>query len=176
MKLIPVLVAATLAGVAAPASAEDAPVELRNKTIVLSWVVHRVVMTPLGERTPVIHVARMIYISSLGRPFVKSRIDGPRGTRDLEIAPGDSTARGGAREVDFAGNTIVAMAQNGTGAGRMVVTFDQSFTTCHVDAEIARPSGGRLMKRGSGGGMVEILSNEFSDQSCEIRDGNLVAP
>ena len=176
MKLTLVLLAATLAGVAAPASAEDAPVQLRNKTIVLSWVAHRDVMTPLGERRAVIHVARMIYISSLGRPFVKSRIDSPRGAKDLEIAPGDATARGGAREVDFVGNTIVATAENGTGAGRMVVTFDQGFTTCRVDNEVARPSGGHLMKRGPGGGMVEILSTEFSDQSCAIRDGNLVAP
>jgi hypothetical protein len=171
-----VLLMAALACVAPPARASDAPAPLRDKTIFVSWTAHRVVMTAQGERTPTVHVERMIYVSSLGRAFVKSRLESPRGPIAHEMGPADSLPQGGAREIDFVGNQLVAMAQRGSGAGRMIITFDASFTTCRVENELARPSGGQLMKRAPGGGTVQILSTEFSDLSCAIRDGNLVAP
>ena len=92
------------------------------------------------------------------------------------MGPADSLPQGGAREIDFVGNQLIAMAQRGSGAGRMIITFDASFTTCRVENELARPSGSQLMKRSPGGGTVQIRSTEFSDLSCAIRDGNLVAP
>lgn len=165
-----------LAAFAAPARASDAPELLRNKTIFVSWTVHRDVMTAMGERTPTVRVQRFIYVSSLGRAFVKSRLESPQGPIAHEMGPADSLPQGGAREIDFVGNQLIAMAQRGSGAGRMIITFDASFTTCRVENELARPSSDRVTKRGPGGGTVQILSTDFSGQSCTIREGNLVAP
>jgi len=169
------LVLAAAVSVAASALASDAPAELHDKTIVASWVAHNDMMTPRGERNVAVRVERLIYVSSLGRTFFKSTFAGPRGERNGEAGPDEKTPKGGARTVEFAGNQLVAIAQNGTGAGRMVITFGDNFSTCKVDVTLAKPESGHLMKRGPGGGKIEILASQFSDQSCAIKDGNLVA-
>ena len=98
---------------------DGAPAQLRNKTITAAWTAQRTVMTPRGERQATFTHQRIIYVSSEGNAFIKATVGGPRGTREAELAPGAQNPNGGAREVQFVGGKLVAMAQRAGGAGRM---------------------------------------------------------
>ena len=155
---------------------DGAPVTLRNKTITVAWTVQRTVMTPRGERqSPQFNQQRTIFVSSAGNVFVKSAVEGPGGTNEAELAPGDKTPKGGAREVHFAGGKLIATAQRGKGAGRMMVSFDPSYSSCSVDLTFGRPAGERMTFRNRNGVLVELLGVTYSGQRCSIQDGNAFA-
>jgi hypothetical protein len=155
-----------------PLRAEGAPPQLRNKTIVASWIMQRTVMTPRGERhSPAIPISRTIYVSSTGRFFVKAS----RNSHEAEVAPGDKTPRGGAREMRFSGGKIVAMAQFGAAAGRMIVSFDSSYSSCSVHISYGKPNGQSVSFRNRRGVPIEVLDVSYSGERCAIRDGNAFA-
>jgi hypothetical protein len=155
---------------------DDAPAQLRNKTITVGWTVQRTVMTPRGEKqSPRFNQQRVIYVSSAGNVFIKSAVEGPGGTKEAEMAPGDKTPKGGARAVQFVDGKLVAMAQRGIGAGRMVVSFDTSYSSCSVDLTFGRPAGEKMMFRNPRGVMVELLRVTYSDRRCSIQEGNAFA-
>lgn len=160
----------------AAALAANAPVQLRNKTIIAAWAAQRTVMTPKGERqAPPFAQQRTIYVSNAGRVFVKSSVQTLAGTKEAELAPGDATAKGGAREVEFVGEKLIAIAQRGSGAGRMVITFGPGYSTCSVDLTFGRPNGAPIMFRNARGVMVELLKVSYSGQRCSVHDGNAFA-
>jgi hypothetical protein len=131
---------------------DGAPSQLRNKTITVAWTAQRTVMTPRGEKqSPRFNQQRTIYVSSAGNIFIKAAVEGPRGTREAEMAPGDKTAKGGARDVQFVEGKLVAMAQKGSGAGRMVISFDPSYSSCSVELTFGRPAGEKMTFRNAKG-------------------------
>lgn len=149
--------------------AESVPPQLRNKSITASWTMQRSVMTPRGERqSPSISVSRLIYVSGNGRFFVKATIN----THSAEVAPGEKTPHGGARDMMFSGGKIVGTAQRGAGAGRMMISFDQTYSSCSVHVMYGKPPGQRVMITNRRGVRVELLGVTYSGQSCSIRDGN----
>jgi hypothetical protein len=155
-----------------PLHAESVPPQLRNKTVSASWIMQRTVMTPRGERqSPQIPISRTIYISSAGRFFVKAS----RNSHDAEVAPGDKTPRGGARDMRFSGGTIVGMAQFGAAAGRMIISFDPGYSSCNVQITYGKPNGQRATFRNRRGLEIEVLDVRYSGQTCSIRDGNVFA-
>lgn len=155
-----------------PLRAEGAPPQLRNKTIVASWTMQRTVMTPRGQRrSPPFQFGRTIYVSGAGRFFIKASRNG----HDAEVAPGDRTPQGGARDMHFSGGKIVAMAQRGTGAGRMIISFDSSYSSCSVHISYGKPNGQSVSFRNRRGVPIEVLDVSYSGERCAIRDGNAFA-
>ncbi len=155
----------------------SAPPQIQNKTITASWSVESTLVAPNGRVfTPTTRQQRVMYVSSTGRIFVKANCNTPRGGDSAEIAPGEKTADGGARDVRIEGGKIVAMAAlQGGAAGRMIVSFDQGYSTCTVDVTIGRSGRGRVMMRGRDGVPLEIRSQSISGQSCSVREGNAFA-
>jgi hypothetical protein len=154
----------------------SAPRQLQNKTITASWLVEYALLTPGGAVLKrVVRSQRVIYVSSAGRIFVKQTYDAPGGAGSAEMAPDEKTPSGGARDVRFQGDKIVAMAVlQGGAAGRMVISFDQRFSTCSVEAVIGNsgPGPARIQRRGVS---FEVQSTRISGQSCSLRDGNVFA-
>jgi hypothetical protein len=128
-------------------------------------------MTPRGERNFSFAVKRLIYVSGNGRFFVKVSVN----SRNTEVAPGDKTPKGGARDVIFQGGKVVGMAQQGAGAGRMIISFDQNYSSCTVQAAFGKPQGQRIIFTNRKGRQVELLSVTNSGESCSIREGNAFA-
>src|SRR5437667_4088572 len=107
-------------------------------------------MTQIGKKqSPRFSQQRTIYVSSAGNVFIKSAVEGSGGTKEAEMAPGDKTAKGGKREIRFAGGKLLAMAQTGAGAGRMIVSFDPSYSSCSVELTFGRPAGEKMTFRNS---------------------------
>lgn len=155
---------------------DGAPAQLRNKTITVAWTAQRTVMTPRGERqSPPFLQQRTIYVSSQGNAFIKATAKGPRGAKEAELAPGAKTPMGGAREVQFVGGKLVAMAQKRGGAGRMIVSFDPNYSSCTVELTFGHPAGEKAMFRNRRGVLVELLGVAYSGQRCSIQDGNAFA-
>jgi hypothetical protein len=157
--------------------ASSAPQTIRDKTITAAWSVENTFERPNGSvATAVVNQQRVIYVSSASRIFVKATFNSPRGGQSAEIAPGGTTPAGGARDARIEGGKIIAMAAlQGGAAGRMIISFDQSYSTCTVDVTIGRNGGGPLMRRGPGGAPIEIISQRVSGQSCSVREGNAFA-
>lgn len=150
--------------------------QIQNKTITASWLVENTFVAPNGRVfTPTVQ-QRVIYVSSTGRVFVKATFVSPHGSRSAEVAPGENTPDGGARDVRIEGGKIVAMAAlQGGAAGRMVISFDQSYSTCTVEVIIGRSGRGPLVRWGPGGVPLEVRSQSISGQSCSVREGNAFA-
>jgi hypothetical protein len=152
--------------------AESVPPQLRNKTISLSWVMQRTVMTPRGERQgPPVPMRRTIYVSTAGRFFVRAS----RGGREGEAGPGDRTRRGGARDMRFSGGKIVSMVERRAGAGRMTISFDRDYTSCNIDFLFGKPTGRRDFFINRRGKRRELLGITHSERTCSIRNGNAFA-
>lgn len=155
---------------------DGAPVKLRNKTITVAWTAQRTVMTPRGEKqSPRFSQQRTIYVSNAGNVFVKSAVEGSGGTKETEMAPGDKTPNGGGREIHFVRGKLLGMARTGPGAGRMIVSFDPSYSSCSVELTFGRPAGEKMASRNSKGELVELLGVTLSGQRCSIQDGNAFA-
>lgn len=157
----------------APAAAQAAPRQLLNKTVRVSFTLTNTLRRPDGRMvTGGGNVQQLFYVSSAGRIFVK-RI---AGGRSGEAGPGEArTNDGTARSASFQGGKLVAIANRGGGAGRTVVSFDPSFSSCTVDVQYGKPEGQAVTRRGPRGGMLELISTSYSGQSCSIADGNQVA-
>lgn len=157
-----------------PLWAGDAPPQLRNKTLSVSWTTERTFQLPNGrERHSAFTVNRTIYVSGAGRFFVKVSV----AARDREVGPGDKTPGGGARNVTFTGGKIVGFSERGrgVGAGRMIISFDPSYSSCTVNVGFGTQPGKHLSFRNRKGRQVEVLDFHFSGQSCSIQNGNAFA-
>jgi hypothetical protein len=164
----------TILAVPTVCAAADAPPQLRNKTVTASWSVNNTFVAPNGKVfTPTVSQSRTIYVSSAGRFFVKGSVSSRNGSESHEVAPGDRTPAGTARSMSFEGGKIVGMAVLKTGAaGRMVISFDQGYSTCSVDVMVGRPGTNPLIVRAPNGVPLEVRSQIISGQSCSISDGN----
>jgi hypothetical protein len=164
----------TILAVPTVCAAADAPPQLRNKTVTASWSVNNTFVAPNGKVfTPTVSQSRTIYVSSAGRFFVKGSVSSRNGSETHEVAPGDRTPAGTARSMGFEGGKIVGMAVLKTGAaGRMVISFDQGYSTCSVDVMVGRPGPNPMTVRAPNGVPLEVRSQIISGQSCSISDGN----
>jgi hypothetical protein len=157
-----------------PLWAGNAPPPLRNKTLSVSWTTERTIRAPNGrERHSAFTVNRTIYVSSAGRFFVKVSVAARAG----EAGPGDKQPHGGARDVTFTGGKIVGFAERGkgAGAGRMIISFDPSYSSCTVNVSFGTQPGKHLSFRTRNGMQAEVLDFHFSGQHCSIRSGNVFA-
>src|SRR5882724_2981142 len=128
-----------LAGLAAmlPGALLAAPAGMLNKTVTVSFEVAIPAKTQSGEpRNARRNVNKVMYISSAGRIFTRSVRRAAPGGDSKETAPGDND---GAAHIE--GNTIVGTVKAFTGARRMVVTFDSSFSSCTATVIVGRENG-----------------------------------
>lgn len=157
---------------ASPAWAE-APRQLYNKTIQISWTVDQVAHTADGQsRNRAIAVGQTVYVSSVGRLFTRSsRVNGTKSSQS-EMAPGASqNGSGESAGVRFQGNQLVGTVAFAQGARQFVATFDSGFSSCKVTVSFGRDGGG-LKRVGITGEMLTIESMKPHGESCVIRDGN----
>jgi hypothetical protein len=156
-------------------AAAQAPRQLYNKTIAFSFTADSVQRDPGGR---VHNVSSAInytfYISSAGRIFERSSRS-PRGGKSGggEFGP-DSRAVtniGETHSVHFEGNRLVSLRAFVTGASRMVVSFDPSFTSCTVSVENGKENG-VIKRKGTDGIVRELLSVTTTGETCSVREGN----
>lgn len=169
------LIASVVAVQTVPAFA-DAPRQLYNKTIQISWSVSVAQTAPDGQKRNVsVAVYHTVYVSSAGRLFERASRATRKGMRQTENAPGATQNAGGeATGVHFEGNRLVGNTAFARGARRFVATFDPSFSSCTVSVMFGR-EGGHLQRKGVDGVMYTIDSITASGESCSIREGNAFA-
>lgn len=169
------LIATIFATPAAPAFAE-APRQLYNKTIQISWSVAVAQTAPDGQKKNVsVAVHHTVYVSSAGRLFERSSRSTKKGMKQSENAPGAGVNAGGeATGMHFEGNRLVGNTAFAKGARRFVAAFDPGFSSCTVSVIFGREAGG-LKRKGVDGVMYTIDSMTASGESCSIREGNAFA-
>jgi hypothetical protein len=155
--------------------ASAASQQIQNKTITASWSVTNTLVAPTGKTFTIsVRHQRIIYVSSVGRIFVKSSFSGPRGGNSAELTPGATTAFGRARNVSLQNGRLVGVAElDGGRAGRMEIRFDQTLSSCTANVIVGRSAGKVIIQRR--GMTLEVLSHSISGESCSIRDGNAFA-
>jgi hypothetical protein len=151
----------------------QAPRQLYNKTILISWATAVSQTAPDGRKNNVtVGVNRTVYVSSTGRLFERAIRSAPRGRKETENAPGATQNVGGeATGLRFEGNRLVGHVAFAQGARRFVATFDPAFSSCTVAVSYGREAGG-YKRKGIDGVMYTIHSIVPSGESCSIREGN----
>lgn len=111
-------------------------------------------------------VQRTVYISSQGRIFNRHNEQEGRNSAERERGPGVTNMR-------FAGNSIVGVHQQASGAVRMTINFSADFRSCTIDV-IAGGEGGKPVQfKGLNGIMYTTTGKpQISGQSCSVSEGN----
>jgi hypothetical protein len=165
-----------LAVVLSGPAAAQAPRQLNNKTIAFSFTSNSVQRDPGGRMHNVsTGINYTFYISSAGRIFERSSRSPSGGASQTGQFGPDSKAAtkiGETHNVHFEGNRLVSLRAFVTGASRMVVSFDPSFTSCTVSVQNAKENGGVIKRKGTDGVVREFLSITTSGETCSVRDGN----
>jgi hypothetical protein len=162
----------------AAAHAGSAPKELYGKSVTVTWTENRTQRLESEQlvRNSVSAVRMNIYISTVGRPFVRVISSGVAGrnfhdqmsrpTSLTEAAPGEAAAE----HVDFEGRSLVVYQQFRSGARRIAI--DVEGTACKATIVHGR-EGGKNIQRTLGGGEAEVLSTKAEGVSCSIKEGNV---
>jgi hypothetical protein len=152
-----------------PCLASDAPAALRGKTIEAAY---RGQVTAYSEYGQVTAGERdnllTIYVSSIGRVFVKGRSQSRGGSLPIAVAP--------SQQFRFEGGTLVGIFPNISGASRVMIHFSPDYGSCNLNAASAKENGKPRAYMGTDGNVW--ASNEptkFTQISCSIRDGNALA-
>jgi hypothetical protein len=139
---------------------------------------HRIVSHAVGK-----------YISTSGRIFIQSgritmRHGKMRGAASTLGAGWSRDPEGGVIKTsnvrydatrEFKGRTLTIIKVFESGAVRVIVNFDESFSTCTVDVVYGKENGvPGVVKHGTGGRLV-LANIKISGQSCTITDGNMFA-
>jgi len=158
-----------------PEGASAAPSQLYGKSIIVSWTGDNVLRN-VGEqefssrRHPNV---RSYYIGSTGRPFVRDTFKTKK--REMFDTSG-TTDTGGPRTIHFQGNSLVDTEAYIRGARRIQIDFDDSFGSCtaHIIAG-KEPGASTFITKNIGGKLIEVRSRTYSDVTCAVRDGNVLA-
>ena len=158
-----------------------APSALLGKSVVLSISESRLSRPVAGgpATNSSAQTQLSVYVSSAGRPFVRSNrtlTTGRRGaeTKAIDTAPGGNIGVSTASNVSFSGNAMTVTLAMTSGARRIMVNFDASYSTCSASAITAREGGKNLVIRNRyTGENREVLSTQFSVNSCGIKSGNV---
>jgi hypothetical protein len=151
----------------------DAPPQLRNKTIAISWSVNQVARNADGQsRSTTLAVNHTVYVSSAGRLFERSSRATGSARGQSDIAPGAGQNRSGeATGLRFVGNRLIGDTAFAQGARHWEASFDAGFSSCTVTVTFGCEGGG-IKRRGINGEMLTIDSLKATSESCSIRDGN----
>jgi hypothetical protein len=166
---------------AVAAKADNAPPQLLNKTIVLSWIVNTTARGPgggVGSRQT--NFQSLVYVSSAGRLFMRgTRSVNSRqfsGSRTVEFGPGDNTNKQGlAREMRFQGKQLVGHTAFQSGASQLAATFDAGFANCTLKVMFGKSGGAGMRLTGTDGVVYDVISIAATGETCAIRQGNAFA-
>ena len=176
MRVSPAVLLGLAVALSFPASeAIAAPVQLNNRTIIISWSEQVSQIGPDGITNPTVNSEAVAYVSSAGRLFVRGKrsIDNRKVSisKQREFGPGAGSSRGA---INFQGNQLVGTAVYNGFARRLVVSFDAGFTSCTASVAYGKTGGPRTWK-GLDGQVREMLSVSVSGANCSIREGNALA-
>jgi hypothetical protein len=161
---------AAVAVLGSPASA--APQGMLDKTITISFEASIPARSAAGQTlTARRTVQKVMYVSSAGRVFSRTARQAGRASESKDVAPGGAD---GAPRIE--GNTIVGTLGLGSGASRMVVSFDGAFQNCTASVIVGRESGRALTWKGIDGNVYTATGPaSVSTPSCAMQPGNAFA-
>jgi hypothetical protein len=153
---------------AVSAAADTTPKQLYNKSITVTWGEAQVVKDVSSGKTytPTIRIEVVLYISSAGRRFTRSRSISGRFDETNLTPPQESTA-----VMIFRGNSMTYYGKRG-GIGRQYTfAFDPSFSSCTVSIVVGKSTSSPKFT-GIDGVVYELLSASVAAAACSIKDGN----
>ncbi len=160
--------------------AASAPMQLRGKSIVVTWTEDRLQRRASeGQfKSRQIPQTLTIYISSKGNLFSRRAATGGArgartGSRDT-VGERATTSTGGPRVLKFSGHTLSAIGGVDLGARAVTMNFDNGFSSCTAHVVIGRQSGSATMRITSlvSGETIEIRSAKARGAKCSVHDGN----
>jgi hypothetical protein len=137
-----------------------------------------------GEtRHAITYLAFGIYVSSHGRPFIRSaRSVVTRSPQTPTLAAGDSRSPDGAvirtgaprpTKWEFQGRQLAGYTTYESGVRRIIVVFDESFRTCTFDVTYAKEAGVPGIIAHTLNTQLAIRGDvKVTPQSCTVIDGN----
>jgi hypothetical protein len=153
-----------------------APAQLQGKSVVVSWSENRTQRRndEAQLRTVNVSVELLLYVSTAGRVFsrMNRRLGGQSASR--ERLPGESLT-GGAGRTSFQDRRLIIDSQyRGSGARRVVVSFDGGYGSCSAEIIQGKESGQPMrMKSMINQNRLEVHSISIASPSCRVRDGNV---
>ena len=152
--------------------ANAAPQGMLNKTVRVSFDVSIPARTASGETMVARRsVQKVMYVSSAGRVFSRTDRQAGRAREQKEVGPGGAD---GAPSIQ--GNTIVGTLALGTGASRLVISFDGSFQSCSAQLITGGQSGRAMTWKGISGNVFTATGPATaSTPSCSVQAGNAFA-
>jgi hypothetical protein len=160
--LMLVLLSGSALTYASVANAADAPPQLYNKTITVSYTASMNAGTLAAQR--------IIYVSSKGRIFVRRTRSGGGASESKDLRLGNYSYSGGRiiGYLDFSRSGF-----GGSGAQQMTISFDPSFRTCNASLRYGKSSGQPYRVVVPNGKTYSSDSAPtVSGISCAIKDGN----
>ena len=160
-----------------PVASAAAPAQLLNKTVSLSFVMQEQVREPDGRTHDIqVRINFTDYISSAGRVFERSsRAVGAMRQAGNKDPDATRNGIGESRASRLEGDKLVILNAFASGAIRIVVSFDPSFSSCSAEILMAREGRGPIRRKGLDGITRDILSATPSAPSCSVRQGNAFA-
>lgn len=164
--------AAALVLIAHASPLHAAPAGMLNKTITVSFEVSIPARSAAGQTlTARRSVQKQMYVSSAGRVFSRTARQAGRAAETKEVAPGGAD---GAPRIE--GSTIVGTLALGSGASRLVVSFDGAFSSCTARVLTGGQSGRAFTWKGIDGNVYTSTgSASASSPSCSVQPGNAFA-
>lgn len=167
--------AAALLFLANASASAQAPRELYNKSITLSYATANVLKAFDGKTVSrSVHREVHIYVSSQGRMFVKSARSG-RGHSDTQHSgPGDKASGTHASGLRFQGNQLVAHIPFEGAAAMATATFGGGYSSCTLNVIFGKEGGNKPARiRGVDGQNYEVISMSAVHPACAVKDGNI---
>ena len=148
-------------------TAAAAPAKMLNKTVRYSFTASA--QAKREDGSPVVasgNFARTLYISNQGRIFDREDRQEQRERKTSELGPEGSKFR-------IEGNRIVALFKHLSGASQIIVSFNDDFTSCTVNAMSGSEAGKSVQFKGLNGITYTNLGKAtYSNQTCSVSEGN----
>lgn len=165
------IIAGGLLLIASVTTAQAAPKQLLNKSVIVAWADSVYQKYPDGTAgTATITRQRIAYVSSAGRVFVRSINSDRNATLNRELAPGEEKG-----SLAFQGNNLVGHAVFSGFARRVMVTFDPSYGSCNATVTYGRSGGPTTWQSFDKKRTFEVQTITAGSPSCSIREGNAAA-
>jgi len=177
-----VVVASTIASLTLPgaASGQNAPAELRGKSVIAAWTETRMqrVAGQANFRQRSFAQTLNVYISTEGRAFTRRNVSNANGTgRGAGSASSVGVNAGGSQVSQVRGHTLIVTTKFEGGARVARIEFDPAFSSCSATVTLGGANGAEVVRGRTldGGKPIEIGATTVSGTSCSIRSGNVFA-
>jgi len=161
--------------------AQNAPAQLRGKSVVASWTEERLQrLGGMGEFTQR-GVAQQLsaYISNEGRVFARraawSSGGGKKGPGNISSVGASTAGATGNQRAQISGRTLM-VTNNFRGGARMArIEFSPDFSSCTANVILGRENGAGIARGRSSisGAALEIKEAHVTNPSCSVREGNV---